>query len=67
MNQLNDVRVDRYLELFPDESAVLGHVMKIGERHRLADLVQSLIDESLDLGVRADWDSIMVHNLDPKL
>lgn len=30
MNQLNDVRVDRYLELFPDESAVLGHVMKIG-------------------------------------
>lgn len=67
MNHCNDESVKRYLELFPEEADLLRHVLLIGERQRLGEHVQSLIDECLVFEVRGDWESIIVHDLNPKV
>mgnify|MGYP006271060245 CR=1 FL=1 len=67
MKQFNDESVKRYLKLFPDEADLLRNVLVIGEKQHLAEHVQSLLDECLAFEMRGDWDSIIVHDLNPKV
>lgn len=66
MNPCDNESVNRYLLNFPDDGDLLRHVLIIGSRHRMMAQVQALLDESLESGIRADWDALIEHDLGPR-
>jgi hypothetical protein len=67
MERLDDVVVDDYLALFPEDESTLKSALQVCQRQRMVGVLNSMLGEAIDCGSRADWDPVFISELNSNL
>lgn len=67
MKVIDYLMLAKYLDRYPEDEDTLRSVLQVCQRQRTVGILNDILSEAIETGLRADWDPIFTYELNGNL